>query len=419
MFDFDHDQFRELSALAMVGQLSSEENRRLNDHLSECADCRKVHEDYSHIIQHKLPQADVIRWRTRALVPRSSPDTELLDRFLARARAEGIDFSPEARRPQDLDSRFDFFTRRRRSALIWTTVAALALVGVGNFRRYEIVHRSQVLNVRPTQPSETELLNVRLETLRQVNQTQSNELERLKHDNLLVDDSVKYLQIRLIEMRNQVNELSVDLERSKSENAELSSSAQQKDRAIASLHVQNGDLSREQADNVSDSVIQESRIRELTTSLERATENLERERQLAAVTNDVRQLMGARNLHIIDVHDVDGDSKSAKAFGRVFYAEAESLVFYAFDLPNGALSPAKYTFQAWGQREASPSSPRNLGVFEVDDHVQRRWVLKVNDHGLLTGIDSVFVTAESIGDSKLPRGKKLLYAYIAGTPNHP
>jgi hypothetical protein len=121
----------------------------------------------------------------------------------------------------------------------------------------------------------------------------------------------------------------------------------------------------------------------------------------------------------MDVHDMGGGGKDVRAFGRVFYAEGQSLIFYAFDLPNGKLSPAKYTFQAWGQREAASQSARNLGTFQVDDHEQRRWVLKVTDTVLLTGIDSVFVTAESLDVAKSPSGKKLLYAYIAGQPNHP
>lgn len=138
-----------------------------------------------------------------------------------------------------------------------------------------------------------------------------------------------------------------------------------------------------------------------------------------AVSKDVRQLMGARNLHIMDVHDVGGGGQAAKAFGRVFYAEGQSLIFYAFDLPSGKLSPAKYSFQGWGQREAKSQSARNLGTFEVDDHEQGRWVLKVNNPALLAGIDSVFVTAELLDDAKTPRGKKLLYAYLVGQPNHP
>ena len=137
------------------------------------------------------------------------------------------------------------------------------------------------------------------------------------------------------------------------------------------------------------------------------------------VSKDVRQLMGARNLHIMDVHDTDGAGKSAKAFGRVFYGDGEELIFYAFDLPSGKLAPAKYTFQAWGEKETVSHSVRNLGTFTIDDHEQRRWVLRVNDPKLLHDIDSVFVTAEAAGDAGEPHGKKLLYAYIVGQPNHP
>jgi hypothetical protein len=80
-----------------------------------------------------------------------------------------------------------------------------------------------------------------------------------------------------------------------------------------------------------------------------------------------------------------------------FVAEVEILVFYAFDLPNRKFGPAKYFFLAWSQQEATPQSPRHLGSFEVDDGQQRRWVLRVDDPKLLTGIDSVFVTAEALG----------------------
>src|SRR5258708_20353343 len=101
-----------------------------------------------------------------------------------------------------------------------------------------------------------------------------------------------------------------------------------------------------------------------------------------AVGKDVRQLISARNLHILDVHDVDGGGKSAKAFGRVFYAEGQALIFYAFDLPSGKLMPVKYNFQAWGQREYAAHTIWSLGSFDIDVHVQRRWVLTVTDHSL-------------------------------------
>jgi hypothetical protein len=266
---------------------------------------------------------------------------------------------------------------------------------------------------------EPENLGAQLSVLREITEQQSAELHEMGRKSSVSDDSLWKLRRELESEQKRAAGLSAELSQSVSDNSAFARSDQQKDVVIADLRAQNDVLNREKADNLSNLAIQEVRIRQLAQSLQEERENIERERQLLSVSNDVRQLMGARNLHIIDVLDVNGGSGSTKAFGRVFYAEGQSLIFYAFDLPSGRLSPAKYTFHAWGQAEARPQFPRELGVFEVDNHDQRRWVLKMNDSKMLTGIDSVFVTAESLGEAKEPRGKKLLYAYIGGQPNHP
>ena len=128
--------------------------------------------------------------------------------------------------------------------------------------------------------------------------------------------------------------------------------------------------------------------------------------------------MGARNLHILDVSDVDGNGRASKSFGRVFLVEEKSLIFYAFDLGDRG-NPAKVSFQAWARMEGRQNIAKNLGVFYVDDRAQKRWVLKVNDPEKLKSINSVFVTIEPLGGADRPTGKKLLYAYLATQANHP
>src|ERR1019366_8791949 len=95
---FNHEYFQELSALSAIGQLSSQEDRELAEHLRECASCTDVHLEYARVIQQQLPQADVIRWRMKSAFPAPILDEEVRPRFLARARADGIEFSPEAER---------------------------------------------------------------------------------------------------------------------------------------------------------------------------------------------------------------------------------------------------------------------------------------------------------------------------------
>jgi len=418
----NHENFRRLSSLSAIGQLLSHENQELIEHLRECESCREVHDDYSHIIQHQMPQADTARWGSQRLISNPVSSMHLRDRFLGRARAEGIEFSIDAERAGGVNK--PHHSRGRwlpwwRPALAFGTLTTLALLGIVLARKHQLVRHSNNLNASEHETHEIEALRSQLTTLRQTIELNSTQMNRMRTENRLSEELLRGFRQHLQEAQAQGNKLSAEVSMADSEKTAFSNANQQKDAIIAELRGQIDEQSRQRADNLSQLVIQRQQIHDLVQSLEQETENFERERQLMAVTNDVRQLMGARNLHIMDVHDVNAQNGPAKAFGRVFYAEGQSLIFYAFDLPSTGLSPAKYTFHAWGARELDSKSPRNLGAFEVDDHEQRRWVLKLNDPSLLAGIESVFVTAESLHDVREPHGKKLLYAYLGGQPNHP
>jgi hypothetical protein len=164
--------------------------------------------------------------------------------------------------------------------------------------------------------------------------------------------------------------------------------------------------------------VQESRLKDWAEKLKEQSEAIERQKQLLVADRDIRDLMTARNLHIIDVFDVDGKGDTRRTFGRVFYTQGKSLIFYAFDLEDKRVLNANYAFQAWGYQESGGQS-RNLGIFYADDRKQNRWALKFNDPHTLAHIDAVFVTIEPPGGSPKPTGQKLLYAYLKNKPNHP
>jgi hypothetical protein len=416
----NHEYFRELSALAAIGQLSSEEDSELRQHLIDCAGCCEASDGYAHVIQHQLPQADPIRWRINSLVPKAAPDADVRDRFLARARAEGMEFSAaveEDRRPRP---GFRFWLECHwQTVIAIATVTAVVVFGFTVFwsRGTNTFVAGNDGDVRWAR--EQDALKKRIATLEERVRASSERLADVQRTASIDGEALTKAQNQLAVAQEQAHKLEMDLDKSRSEYAELISAGQQKDALVANLRAQNERELKENASNLSTVIIQEARIRELNNALELQASNFERERQLMTASTDVRQLMGARNLHIMDVHDTNGAGRSAKAFGRVFYAEGQSLIFYAFDLPSGKLAPAKYTFQAWGEKESVSHSVRSLGTFSVDDHEQHRWVLKVNDPKVLQGIDSVFVTAEVLGDTGEPRGKKILYAYIVGEPNHP
>jgi hypothetical protein len=162
------------------------------------------------------------------------------------------------------------------------------------------------------------------------------------------------------------------------------------------------------------------RIKNLADDLAEKSAALDQETQLLSLGHDVTDLMGARNLHIVDVVDTDPKGKNRPVFGRIFFTEGKSLVFYAYDLNEAKIQKANYEYRVWATQENGDKQVRRLGIFYSDDKAQRRWVFKCDDPKTLREIDSVFVTLESAaGDPTRPKGPNLMYAYLRGQPNHP
>ena len=159
----------------------------------------------------------------------------------------------------------------------------------------------------------------------------------------------------------------------------------------------------------------EARLTEVSASVER-------EREMLSAGREIRDIMGARDLHIVDVIDRDGKGRARKAFGRAFYTQGKSLIFYAFDLPAKNTADGKFVYAAWGSNSNNLNNKvaHSLGIFYNDDQTQHRWAMKFDDPKLLDEIDTVFVTLEPAGRSfAAPTGKPLLEAYFGTPPNHP
>lgn len=150
--------------------------------------------------------------------------------------------------------------------------------------------------------------------------------------------------------------------------------------------------------------------------------SVDRERQMLSQGREIRDIMGARDLHIVDVIDRDGKGRARKAFGRAFYTQGKSLIFYAFDLPAKNTADGKFVYAAWGSNSNNLNSKvaHSLGIFYNDDKTQHRWAMKFDDPKLLDEIDTVFVTLEPADKPfATPTGKPILEAYFGTPPNHP
>jgi len=163
----------------------------------------------------------------------------------------------------------------------------------------------------------------------------------------------------------------------------------------------------------------EVKVNELDRLLHEREVALDQKDELLAHDRDIRELMGARDLYIAEVHDVARDGQTQIPYGRVFYTKGKSLIFYAYDLDRQTELKRAATFQAWGRRGPDREQAVNLGVFYEDSASKKRWILKCDDPKTLAQIDAVFVTVEPDGGSHKPSSKSLLFAFLRVDPNHP
>ncbi len=426
----DHERFGELSALAIIGQVSSEEYRELKAHLEFCATCRQEHDALARILLTELPLAheekdsDLDSWIAAQPTERSM-------------RGHGStgfgSFDPSARNTSWISDWLAKLQRIRVPAvhayaaifLLFLTVGALGI---------RVVWESQLGKLRSAQVA---TLNEEIVGLR----NQIRDLDKGAQDSLPVGRNIPAitkdhdagLELDSGRLLARSREVEAQLRTATEEIAilkqEAGSGADRETELSARLSETQGTLDKLTAEfktvreshEQDASVIarQESQLLETEEKLAAATNAMDRDRKLLVADRDIRDLMAARNLRIIDVFDVDAKGKTRKPFGRVFFTEGKSLIFYAFDLGNDQPGLQSAAYQAWGSEGSFERGIRSLGIFYRDDQRANRWVLKFSDPDVLAEIDSVFVTTEPAGGSKKPTGGRLLAAYVKASLNHP
>jgi hypothetical protein len=178
-------------------------------------------------------------------------------------------------------------------------------------------------------------------------------------------------------------------------------------------------LERQSSEDKQRATALEAKVTDLDRLLHDREVTIEQQEELLAHDRDIRDLMGARDLYVAEVYDVERTGETKKPYGRVFYTKGKSLIFYAYDLDQQIGVKNASSFQAWGRRGPDWQQALNLGVFYVDNSSKRRWVLRFDDPKALAQIDAVFVTVEPNGGSRKPSKKPLLFTYLHIDANHP
>ena len=431
-----HDYFQRLCALSVTNQTSPEEEELLGEHLQLCLECKQTFEDFSHIASRlyaEEPRSDAAPSTIDPAANETSEQVRARRRLLATVK-QTINLPLTEDRPAPVaENRKTAWGFPLHQAPSWATLALAGALFLAvsldmtqswlsrrNLKKeaatsarlkWEVDElRSQLARLQaipskplietptPTREDDVQKLRADDEATHQALVSMEATRQRQAGENTDLQARIRLLQSSL----EVVQASNTSLEAEKSGLAEKLSSV------TADLRKSQDEMGKLAARN--EELSQESLVH---------VKSVERQQKLLATDHDITDILGARSLHIIDVFDVSSQGEFERPFGRIFYTEGKSLIFYAFDLDQQKGLKRGATFQAWGRRGVGREDARNLGLFYMDDPTQNRWVLKVDDNKVLSHIDYVFVTDSSRKENLKPKGKPLLSAFLNGTANHP
>ena len=407
----EHESYEMLCALAASGRASADDLKQLSEHVAQCADCREQLSEFVEISAQLLPFHGDTYERPR--VP-----SGMTKRFRERARAEGI----------VLEGRSRFIPSYHAVVrLAWGTVAAsLVLVGVFALRSAERL-RGRGSNSTTAAHAISNPTHERPSVAPDPgNSSEVAKLAELQQQLSSSEQNMTRLRQRIVDLERELDMAKSAQESASSRigslehaNAQLQLGASAKDSQLAELERQLKEKQSATVEQVAALAEKQAELEKLSNQLTERQRELERERQLLAASAQARDLITARNLHIIDVHDNDRSGRQLP-FGRIFYTEGQSLIFYAYDLDTAERPEATVAFHVWGGTLGDQRRVKNLGMFRSEDAAAGRWVLTFDDPRVLAQINTVFVTAESAKNTLgQPKGKRILYAFLGDRPNHP
>ena len=429
-----HDEFLELCAVSTSGQLTEEEQKRLQEHLAVCQSCTEALRQYEAAVGQAIP----------AIAASEEPESAEPGPAWSQQEAEKTFFKrlahEEKLEPKNFRSASDFPSHAHRlpafsNSIAWPQVWILYAAGVLLFLtvgfyayRVSVHHPTEVSRQPAPQP------------LAQTQVSLEEQLSDAGHEREIASAQIKQRDKTIADLRHQLAEQSAEINQVKAAQERLDSDVRASDASRQDLIQQRTDLARkldaaqddshtlqeklnslaqQSAQDAARAKASEAKSNDLTRLLQDRETVLEQQDQLLSHDRDIRELMGARDLYIAEVYDVAGTGETKKPYGRVFYTRGKSLIFYAYDLDQQSEAKKVNTFQAWGRRGPDRQQALNLGIFYEDNAARKRWILKCDDPKTLAQIDGVFVTVEPNGGSHKPSGKSLLFAYLRIDPNHP
>ena len=425
-----HERFKELSALSNSATLSASEWLELKHHLRICEDCRGIHDQYQLLITAGMPflgaayddPPDRKNWDS----------SRAHEKLLARLNNVGVEELPDALLTDPLPYPTPPQLLSGIAENLWVKGGLAACLGIAVvIGAYSMGRRTHIGEKQISHSSQQQVQELAAErqSSAELVASQATRISQIQEQNARQEQEVSRLRTALRALEDRSRELGAADGKTKEELRSVSEQRdglalqlQQAEQSYQSIKSELASLRAEHDRTLLHTASLESRITDLTAASRDQERRLGDDERFLASDRDIRELMGARKLYIADVFDVDSRSRTRKPFGRIFYTQNKSLIFYAFDLDREAGVKAASIFQVWGQKDGEPvEQPRamNLGILYMDSESNRRWVLRLDDAKQLAAIDAVFVTVEPHVGSPKPTGKPFLYALLRKEANHP
>lgn len=429
-----HEKFLELCSLSTSGDLTEKEREELRAHLVDCAECRQALKEFEAAADIGMPLLHAYLSASDSVEQDSLPAKTAVGTE-AKTAAQ-VKITAKETGPSEKGSGLGFLRRNGHTRLqvnwsyVWMPFAATmvltAALGIflyqfGRHSGQEVAEKTPLARDGKLDALEQKLSDAGHE--RQVLKSQLTQRDgmiaglhqQLKEQASLLTEMKK----NEADLQNSLQAGQVEKQQTDQEKAALAQKFNSLQASLQKTETEVNSLQQQRAEDQALAGSLEAQITDLHGQLRDREQELGKQQELLAHDQDIRDLMGARDLYIAEVYDVARDGQTQRPYGRVFYTKGKSLVFYAYDLDQQAGFKRASAFQVWGSRGLDRQQATSLGIFYEDNLAKKRWVLKFDDSRKLEQINAVFVTVEPDGGSHKPSGKPLLFAYLKAEPNHP